>query len=461
MDKHPQSKQRGITLDLGFSSFQTAAPDPLKLLGHDRVQYTLVDCPGHASLIRTVIGGASIINSLLLVIDVTKGIQSQTAECIVIAEVCVQGPMVVVLNKVDLLPPEKKDRYIRKAEKRVTEALSITKFSGCPVVAVSSKTSEGLDILVQTLNSHCSCQKHDDSLPFLCVIDHCFAVKGQGTVLTGTVAQGSAKVGDAIELPELGQTRKIKSMQAFKRAVTSCSQGDRVGLCVPQFDAQLMERGLAAAPNTIPTFTAGVARIEKIRFYGGEVHSKSRMHIILGHTTVMAELTFLLQEKNSSTEYEYLDVLQNYCEVYLMFASPVTAPPQALLLAAKLDADMAATSACRLAFHGRLTQTFGSFEEGLETMKIFKIKKKEGFIERVEGGGRTAICRGMFSKNSDISPFIGMRISVERTHVKGTILSAFGKSGKFRVEFEHNVEAGNIIYLHFKRYTSEKHHISQ
>ncbi len=73
LDKHPQSAERAITLDLGFSSFQ--APLPARLAGapYDAVQVTLVDCPGHASLIRTIMGGAQIIDMILLVVDVTKG----------------------------------------------------------------------------------------------------------------------------------------------------------------------------------------------------------------------------------------------------------------------------------------------------------------------------------------------------------------------------------------------------
>ena len=77
LDKHPQSRERGITLDLGFSSFSMPLPDRLKHLPYDELQITLVDCPGHASLIKTIIGGAQIINMMLLVIDVTKGIQTQ------------------------------------------------------------------------------------------------------------------------------------------------------------------------------------------------------------------------------------------------------------------------------------------------------------------------------------------------------------------------------------------------
>ncbi len=103
-DKNPQSQERGITLDLGFSSFALEASG---------VQYTLVDCPGHASLIRTVICGAHIIDLVLLVIDVTKGVQTQTAECIVIAEI-ICPKMIVVINKIDLIPLEKREQTVEK-----------------------------------------------------------------------------------------------------------------------------------------------------------------------------------------------------------------------------------------------------------------------------------------------------------------------------------------------------------
>ena len=102
LDKHPQSKARGITLDLGFSSFVVPMPNEYRnsyYPTYDDVQFTLVDCPGHASLVKTVVGGAQIIDMMILLVDVTKGIQTQTAECIVIGEITTDK-LVVVLNKV-------------------------------------------------------------------------------------------------------------------------------------------------------------------------------------------------------------------------------------------------------------------------------------------------------------------------------------------------------------------------
>jgi len=93
-DKNPQSQERGITLDLGFSAFFVKTPnyikdkfkDNLRLNKSEYIQITLVDCPGHASLIKTVIAGASIIDTVVLVIDIVKGIQIQTTECVILGK---------------------------------------------------------------------------------------------------------------------------------------------------------------------------------------------------------------------------------------------------------------------------------------------------------------------------------------------------------------------------------------
>lgn len=80
LDKSPQSRERGITLDLGFSAFSTEAPPHLREEGFSQLNVTLVDCPGHASLIRTIIGGAQIIELVVLVVNAAEGLQTQTAE---------------------------------------------------------------------------------------------------------------------------------------------------------------------------------------------------------------------------------------------------------------------------------------------------------------------------------------------------------------------------------------------
>ncbi|KAF6087918.1 eukaryotic elongation factor, selenocysteine-tRNA specific [Phyllostomus discolor] len=139
-DKQPQSRERGITLDLGFSCFSVPLPARLRLaipapdlaleagrdLSESELQVTLVDCPGHASLIRTIIGGAQIIDLMMLVIDVTKGMQTQSAECLVIGQIACQK-LIVVLNKVDLLAEGKRQAAIDKMTKKMQKTLQNTK----------------------------------------------------------------------------------------------------------------------------------------------------------------------------------------------------------------------------------------------------------------------------------------------------------------------------------------------
>jgi selenocysteine-specific elongation factor len=248
-DKNPQSQQRGITLDLGFSSFTIDASPNLRGGGqqqqatppyYEYVQYTLVDCPGHASLIKTIIGGAQIIDMFMLVIDIVKGVQTQTAECLIIGEICCDK-MLVVLNKIDLIEPSQRQATIEKMSKRLLKTLESTKFANSPIVAVAanmqqmsgtadsdkenlhSKMSEmklaanvvqsskettatvaaatanmiNMDALIETLrNVTFVPSKRAESGQFLFAVDHCFQIKGQGTVMTGTVLSGSVKVND-------------------------------------------------------------------------------------------------------------------------------------------------------------------------------------------------------------------------------------------------------------------------
>ena len=179
LDKHPQSKERGITLDLGFSSFTSPLPAHLQHLPYDELQFTLVDCPGHASLIRTIMGGAQIIDMMILVVDVCKGIQvrvpsykppatatlltvlvarlvclhypegmtgqmrclglqAQTAECLVVGEIATEH-LLLVINKIDLLPEAQREKLIARAKKRLTASLAATKFGRCNMVPVAAK----------------------------------------------------------------------------------------------------------------------------------------------------------------------------------------------------------------------------------------------------------------------------------------------------------------------------------
>lgn len=163
-DKHPQSRERGITLDLGFSAFydDQHLSDRIRERGFEKIQYTLVDCPGHASLIRTIIGGAQIIDVMVLVIDATKGIQTQTAECIVIGEITAND-LIVVLNKVDMIPPDQREEKVSKLKRALRDKVfAATRFKDPKMIALSANPpenepqlrSDGVSELVQEFSRY-------------------------------------------------------------------------------------------------------------------------------------------------------------------------------------------------------------------------------------------------------------------------------------------------------------------
>lgn len=329
LDKSKQSRQRGMTLDLGFSCFfLDEIPNHLKekFPEKSKLQITLVDCPGHASLIRTIIGGAQIIDMVLLVVDAVKGWQAQTTECLVLAELT--SPLLVVaLNKVDQFPPEEREAKINHARKKVYEKLSKTsRFRDAPAVGVaacvggekaaavgganvtappsSNAAAAGafkqesetyqMDKLVQMLCDTLPVPRRDEiNHNFLFSVDHCFPIRGRGTVLTGTVLAGSIAVNDVLEFPSLQLQRKVKSLQMFQQSVPAISQGDRAGLCVSHLDSKLLERGIASSPpGCVPLVSGAIALVRKVPYYPLTLSSGSKFHISVGHSTIMATVRF-------------------------------------------------------------------------------------------------------------------------------------------------------------------------
>lgn len=469
-DKNPQSRERGITLDLGFSSFGVDLPSHLKEPGFDRLQFTLVDCPGHASLIRTIIGGAQIIDMMMLVIDVTKGIQTQTAECLVIGEITCDK-MIIVLNKIDLIPEDKRATSIEKLSKRLQKTLENTKFAGCAVISVAAKPGGpeapdtdgvGINELIDTLKVLSFKPKRNHKGPFIFAADHCFSIKGQGTVLTGTVLSGGISVNDTVEIPSLKVTKKIKSIQMFKNPVNSILQGDRAGICVTQFDPKHLERGLVCLPGVLQTANAAIVKISKIGYFKGAVTTKAKFHVTVAHETVMGRGAFFglysdIDKDDDKTDFDftqdylYQEELLNLTDpkssgsgedslklptaqfALFEFEKPIICGKHFLVIGSKLDTDIH-SNACRLAFHGQLLEAITEpnyAETFLPQLKVYKIKKREGIVER-KVDEYTVICRNLFKKETNMDAFVGLKVTLSSGE-QGVIEGGFGQGGKAKI----------------------------
>lgn len=385
-DKSPQSQERGITLDLGFSAFTVPLPADSPLVtkhGYANAQFTLVDCPGHASLIRTIIGGSQIMDAMLLVIDAVKGIQTQTSEGIVIGSLATRK-LVVALNKIDQLAAP---AAVKKASERLGKALAATPFTGAPIIPVSAapksadgstpSAPSGIDKLKEALlgmvdESILTKREAGTKEPFLMAVDHCFTVKGQGTVVTGTVLRGSLKPNDTVEVPELKSSHKVKSIQMFRKPVQSASLGDRIGVALPSLDAKAFERGIVAAPRSVPTVHALVGRVEKIPYFKEDCLSKEKFHVTVGHSTVMASVLFFgsagtangdnVEEPWSrEKEHAYLSALPpkgTGAWVLLEFEKPLSCPTGAVFIGSHLDSD---TSKNRIHTFSKFAHRFAIF----------------------------------------------------------------------------------------------------
>lgn len=205
----------------------------------------------------------------------------------------------------------------------------------------------------------------------------------------------------------------------FRKPVSGAMQGDRVGVCVTQFDPKLLERGVVCTPGSLRTLYAAVISVRKIGYFKGSLSTRAKFHITVGHETVMARVTFFglppvgASESPSDTkppsepcsletpftfdrEYFYQDeYMAGQGEVnsgpdpeqwaLLEFERPVTCPSLCLVIGSKLDTDIHANT-CRLAFQGYLLQGFEDksyAETALPRLRIYKTKHKEGQVERV------------------------------------------------------------------------------
>ncbi|EAL72543.1 hypothetical protein DDB_G0270386 [Dictyostelium discoideum AX4] len=505
LDKSPASQERGITLDLGFSSFQIkkdklAENNNNNNDNNNNIQITLVDCPGHASLIKTIIGGSQIIDMMFLVIDIVKGIQTQTAECIVIGEItCKKG--IIILNKIDQIPVESRKEKIEQVSSKLRKALEKTCFKDSLIIPFSATGGSssgggsnsnkiepiGIDLLTKELLNFINIPKREAKGDLLFEFDHCFQIKGQGTILTGTVLRGSIEVNQIIQIPQLNIEKKVKSMQMFHKPIKKAIQGDRVGVCITQLDSSLLERGLVCSNNSIPLLSSALISIEKVRFYKQQVNSKQQFHITIGHSTVIGTITLfssnIIEPFNSIKEYIYEDTLhattintssndnntinsnnvENKESFYpvgsqfalIKFDHPILCPLNSVVIGSKLDVNLDSTG-CRIAFHGNLLEGIDDTNKQslFSKLKIYKNKSKQGQVERIHNEN-TIIGKNLFKKDSDISSFIGMKVLFETGEI-GILDSSFGKTGKVKIQIQtgntESIKLGTIFTLTFKRF---------
>ena len=230
-DRLPEEKARGITIELGFA--------PLDL--GDGLRLGVVDVPGHEALVRTMVAGASGIDLVLLVVAADEGVMPQTREHVAICQLLGVARGVVALTKSDLAAAD----LAELAQAEVAELLAPTALAGAACVRVSALTGEGVEALREALravSAQTSARTPRRGPPRL-PVDRCFAMKGFGSVVTGTLVGGSLQVGEAVELLPSGLQARVRGLQSHGAKVERVEAGTRCAANLHGVELARISRG--------------------------------------------------------------------------------------------------------------------------------------------------------------------------------------------------------------------------
>lgn len=241
-DRWIEERLRGMTLDLGFA--------PLRF--DDGVEAGIVDVPGHERFVHNMLAGAAGMELLLLVVAANEGVRPQTREHLAILNFLNVRRAIVVLTKRDLVDPP----ALARAERDVRDAIRGSIADGAPALAVSTLTGEGIDALRAAIHDALVAlpQRPPDAPAFL-PVDRVFALAGHGTIVTGTLLQGTLRVGDTLRLEPPGRSVRIRSLHVFGAPRDVVAGGARVAANLPGVEVGELHRGAvlgdpAFAPNS-------------------------------------------------------------------------------------------------------------------------------------------------------------------------------------------------------------------
>ena len=261
IDKAPEERERGITINTAHVEYETA-----------NRHYAHVDCPGHADYVKNMITGAAQMDGAILVVSAADGPMPQTREHILLARQVGVPAIVVFLNKADMVDDEE---LIELVEMEVRELLSSYEFPGdeVPIVVGSAlKALEGdaqyvakIDELMEAVDSYIPTPVRDTDKPFLMPVEDVFTITGRGTVATGRVERGQVNVGDTVEvvgLKEKAEQYVVTGLEMFRKTLDSAVAGDNVGALLRGVDRKDIERGqVLAKPGSINPHTKFKAEV--------------------------------------------------------------------------------------------------------------------------------------------------------------------------------------------------------
>ena len=260
IDKAPEERERGITINTSHVEYQTATR-----------HYAHVDCPGHADYVKNMITGAAQMDGAILVIAATDGPMAQTREHILLARQVGVPRIVVFMNKCDMVDDEE---LLELVEMEIRDLLNEYGFDGdnTPIIRGSAlkalegdaKYVEAIDALMDQVDSYIPTPERDNTKPFLMSIEDVFTITGRGTVVTGRVERGQLKLNDEVEIVGIRPTQKtvVTGIEMFRKQLDYAEAGDNAGVLLRGISREEVERGqVLAKPGSVTPHTVFDAEV--------------------------------------------------------------------------------------------------------------------------------------------------------------------------------------------------------
>jgi selenocysteine-specific elongation factor len=280
-DRLQEEKEREMTIDLGFAWLKL--PSGLEV--------GVIDVPGHEHFIKNMLAGVSGMDLVLLVVAANESIKQQTREHLDILDLMEVPRSIVVITQSDLADPDQ----IALVSMEIEDLIKPTHLAGSPIVPVSALTRQGLPELITTIDKILSQTepRPDKGKPRL-MIDRVFSISGSGTVVTGTLVDGSLAIGNEIEILPGALKSRIRSLQTHKNQINSVGPGNRVAINLVGLSANDLKRGYTL---TRPGWLIPTSMIDaRLRLLTGPQHplkNNTEVSFHTGSADVMARVRLL------------------------------------------------------------------------------------------------------------------------------------------------------------------------
>lgn len=278
VDRLPEEKRRGMTIELGFSHFDLSD-----------IRFSFIDVPGHERFVHTMLAGASGVDLALLVVSADDSVMPQTREHLALLQLLGISRGIIALTKCDIVDTEQ----LELAQLEVEELVEGTFLAGAPLINVSARTGQGIDEVRQALVEtarQCHRQATEDSR-FRMPIDRVFSPSGTGTVITGTVWRGTARVGDVLHLLPGAIPARIRRLQSQGVDVDVVSAGERAAINLAGIKSDEVHRGdELATPLAFESSRRHLVRLRCLPDAGHSVKHRDLVRVHLGANQTTAQV---------------------------------------------------------------------------------------------------------------------------------------------------------------------------